>query len=137
MSPNQSYNRFNKKKTTMINVFKNPTQANHYLVIAKKVYSVDPLVGKRDRFNVFARTAISVQLLSSGEKYHNIGTFLNKDHSSIIHNVKMHPDRLRHDKEYKEMYFKFLAEIGKPEARQQHTFDEIKFQVNRSTKAKF
>jgi hypothetical protein len=114
-------------KTYQLN---NLTQANHLLEIAKRVYNVDPMNGKRERFNVFARAAISVQLLSTGEKYHYIGAFLKKDHTSIIHIVKNHPDRLQYDKEYKELYFKFLAEIGKPIHQEQLTLNEIKYQVS-------
>jgi IS30 family transposase len=118
----------------MIKELKNLTQAYHLIAIAKQVYNADPMIKTGNRMNVFARTAISVQLLANGEKNQYIGDFLNKDHSTIIHIVKQHPDRLKYDQEYKELYFKFLAEIGKSANHEQLTRNEVKFQVSRLTK---
>lgn len=117
----------------MKNNLQNPTFANYLLEMAKKVYGIDPMVSNRQRAAILARTAISVQLLESKETYYKIGAFFKKDHSTIIHIVKQHSDRLKYDKEYKELYHNFLLEIGKPINKHEHTFEEIRFQVKKLT----
>jgi hypothetical protein len=112
----------------------NPTQANHLLAIAAQVYKTNPMIDSRERSKVFARAAISVQLLSAGERREDIGAFLNRDYATILHSEKAHPDRLQYDREYKELYFKFLAQIGKPDYQKELTQDEVRFQVKRLTK---
>lgn len=117
----------------MTKQLKNLTKANHFLAISQKVYNVDPLNGKQSRINVFARAAISVQLLGNGEVYHQIGAFLNKDHATIVYLVKKHQDRLKYDKEYRELYFRFLSEIRDPMHQENLTLNEIKYQVSKLT----
>lgn len=112
-------------KTTKINEAK----ANYLLDIATKVYQVDAKNRVRHRFNVFARSAISVQLRKDGEGYAEIGRFLNKDRASIMHGIRKHNDCMAFDKEYKQLYTSFLLEINRPVNQEKGISDDMNFRA--------
>lgn len=107
----------------------NLKKAEGYFDAAKIVYQVNPMDKSRNRFNVFARCAISVQLRNYGESLLSIGQFLHKDHASILHGLNKHQDRLKYDKEYNYLYDKFLKQIDPssiPEIKEKVVDDHIK-----------
>lgn len=112
----------------------NRVKANYLSDIAKKIYLVDPRSTVRNRWNVYARCAISVQLRKDGECFEGIGNFLNKNHASIMHGVKLHDDRMIYDKEYKELYNSFLLEINEPVNLEKAISDELRFRASCITK---
>lgn len=112
----------------------NRVRANYLYAIAKKIYLVDPRSTVRNRFNVFARCAISIQLRKDGECFEGIGNFLNKNHASIMHGVKLHDDRMIYDKEYQELYNSFLLEIDESVNLEKAISDELKFKASGITK---
>lgn len=97
--------------------------------MAEKVYKVDPLDKSRNRMNVYARSAITVQLVADKETYEAIGGFFDKDHASVYYAIKKHPDWLKYDRNYREYYNNFLLEIGKPGNQEEYILDEIKGQI--------
>jgi hypothetical protein len=110
---------------------RNKSQACYLAEIAEKVYGVDPLDTARTRTMVYARSAISLQLIAEGETYEAIGSFFNKDHSSVYYAIKKHPDWMKYDRDYREHYNKFLIEMGKPINQEEYTLEEIRGQVKR------
>lgn len=112
----------------------NIAKANYLSDIAEKIYLVDPRSKIRNRFNVYARCAISIQLRKDGECFEGIGNFLNKNHASIMHGVNKHDDRMIYDKEYKELYNSFLLEINIPINLEKSINDDINFKAACITK---
>jgi hypothetical protein len=97
--------------------------------IAERVYGVDPMDTTRNQNNVNARTAISVILIKEEERYESIGEFFDKNHSSIHHAVKKHPQLMEYDRNYREHFNQFVAEIKKPINNEEYTINEIRGQV--------
>jgi hypothetical protein len=97
--------------------------------ISEKVYKVDPLSKARFRMMVYARSAITIQLVADGETYEAIGAFFDKDHASVYYAIKKHPDWLKFDRDYREHYNNFLLEIGKPGNQEKYILEEIKAQI--------
>ncbi len=112
-------------------MLKNPTVAVQLLQIASIVYKTNPLEVKRSNINVMARTAISVQLRKNDETFDAIGEFLNKDHTSIVHCVSKHDDRMQYDKEYSYYYYEFLKNIENTLSPKQIIFAEMRHQIQR------
>jgi len=115
----------------MANKVFNKIRAEYLLEIAKKIYEIDPLAKERYQMAVFARTAISIQLLQDAESYSHIENFLGKSKETIIHGVRKHLDSMKYDKVYQSLYNKFVLEICAPANLKQLRFRETKDQVNR------
>jgi len=97
--------------------------------IAERVYGVDPMDTTRNRNNVNARTAISVTLINEEERYESVAAFFDKNHSSIHHAVKKHPELMEYDRDYREHFNLFLMEIKKPVNNKEYTLNEVRGQV--------
>ncbi len=106
-----------------------PSRACFLTEVAEKVYGVDPLDTSRTRAAVFARTAISTQMIESGENDNSIAYFFKKDRGSIYHVLKNHPNWMEYDKQYNALYTEFLKEIGMPINKKEFVLEEIRGQV--------
>lgn len=77
-----------------------------------KVVGTDILVRSRDKILVYARYMVSYYLREFGFSYHEIGNFLNMNHATIIHGVKMIKEMLSYPQMYQEeteIWQKFLS----------------------------
>lgn len=110
---------------------KDNNRAFFLVEVAEKVFGADPLNTIRAREEVFARRAISMQLLKEGETFTAIATFFQKDHASIWHIKKHHADWLQYDKGYRLQYEKFITEIAMPTNKLDYTISDIKARVKK------
>lgn len=74
--------------------------------VAKEVYGADPTIKTRKRRNVWARRAIYATN-PTGETLSSIGQTFDQDHSTVIHQIRMHKDLMRFDKEYIALFDEF------------------------------
>ena len=77
-----------------------------------KVVGTDILVKSRDRILVYARYMVAYHLREYGFSYHEIGSFLHMDHSTVIHGIKMVNEMLSYSQMYPEetkIWQKFLS----------------------------
>jgi len=107
----------------------NQGRAELILYNASKVYGVNPIQKGNERLNVWCRTAVSVFLKKEGNTFKAIGDFLYKNHATIMHGVKRHPDDLLFDKEYKMLFDEFKKTMRNPEASSPYILKNIKSRI--------
>lgn len=75
-------------------------------VFIDEVFSSDIMADNRKLENIFARTAFSNLLLSVSKNINleEIGSFINRDHSSITHLKKVHKNEIATNPDYREKY---------------------------------
>lgn len=82
-------------------------RANYILHNASKVYDANPLAKTNKRYTVWCRMAICVTLRNENKTLESIGAFIKKDHATVYRYLKIHPDYLNYDKEYKMLFDEF------------------------------
>ena len=86
--------------------------AERCIEMMSEVVGTDILVRSRDKILVYARYMVAYYLREFGFSYHEIGNFLNMNHATIIHGVKMIKEMLSYPQMYQEetkIWQKFLS----------------------------
>ena len=90
-------------------------EARQDILDAIKIYYKE-LGFRRDNSRVThqaqARTALSNVMREYGMTYEEIGVYVNRDHSTVVHHCKHHADELRTWSGYKSAYEKCKAIVG-------------------------